>query len=314
MIRLLLAVLLLALLPGPASAQGAPNCRPGQLPSFVQFEELKSWLGEQMGEAVECEWLDPDTGDTLQLTGTGLARWRVGSGVATFTNGGQRWAVVAAGLVTWWGELEDPPEDAEAAERLPARVETPPEPWEVRAHQPVANVAGRPDTGRWTAYGYDLAAPASMWPALELLHTRGYGWVPRTLQDARARVAWGALPADLWGSYTSARNEVVLDQLIEFYPADNVAAVLVHEATHLADSLARRIGSTPADCFAAERRAFEAEAAFWLALHGPRGKPSPATGIERSSNALVYVLANDREAFERGFTGAYEQQCSHDGR
>ena len=62
-----------------------------------------------MGEPLECEHGNPDNGDTLQQTTTGLAFYRQYTSTPTFTNGWDHWAWTASGLVYWVGNSIDPP-------------------------------------------------------------------------------------------------------------------------------------------------------------------------------------------------------------
>ena len=103
---LLLALLLLF----PASALAAPFCGPGETPQFrFGFAHLKSLLGETMGQPIECEHANPENGDTLQQTSTGLSFYRKATNTPTFTDGWTHWAWTAQGLVTWTGSDIDPP-------------------------------------------------------------------------------------------------------------------------------------------------------------------------------------------------------------
>lgn len=99
-----------------ALAQGAPFCAPGSAPTFVQgFAQLKSILGDVMGDPVECEHTDGTSGDVLQQTTTGLAFWRKSTNTATFTDGYRHWALTGRGLVAWEGNSIDPPATARPA-------------------------------------------------------------------------------------------------------------------------------------------------------------------------------------------------------
>ncbi len=73
---------------------------------------LKASLGAAMGEALECERVVDDRGDTQQKTTTGLAYYRKTLNVACFTTGWDHWALVERGVVHWVGEAVDPPPDA----------------------------------------------------------------------------------------------------------------------------------------------------------------------------------------------------------
>lgn len=91
-------------------AAAPPYCAPGQNPAFVfGFAEMKSRLGEIMGEPVECEHANADNGDALQQTSTGLAYYRRATNTPMFTDGWKHWALTGSGLVIWEGDRADPP-------------------------------------------------------------------------------------------------------------------------------------------------------------------------------------------------------------
>jgi hypothetical protein len=94
----------------PAAAQSAPGCPPGQAPAFVLgFATLAQQLGATMGTPLECEHVDPRSGDTVQRTTTGLGYYRPTTGAVTFTNGSEHWALVGGRLLYWQGASVDPP-------------------------------------------------------------------------------------------------------------------------------------------------------------------------------------------------------------
>jgi len=93
----------------PAAAQ-APFCAPGVQPSFqFGFAALKAQIGDAMGEPTECEHANPENGDTLQATTTGLSFYRKSTNTPTFTDGFRHWGLTSAGLVAWTGDSIDPP-------------------------------------------------------------------------------------------------------------------------------------------------------------------------------------------------------------
>ena len=99
-----------------AQAQGAPYCGPGTRPQFANgFAALKAALGPVMGEPIECEHNDGNSGDIVQQTSTGLAFWRKSTNTPTFTDGYRHWALTTRGLVAWEGSSIDPPATARGA-------------------------------------------------------------------------------------------------------------------------------------------------------------------------------------------------------
>ena len=101
--------LLLTIAAAPVEAAAA-HCGAGESPQFrFDFAFLKSQIGDTMGEPLECEHGNPDNGDTLQQTTTGLAFYRQHTNTPTFTNGWDHWAWTASGLVYWDGNSIDPP-------------------------------------------------------------------------------------------------------------------------------------------------------------------------------------------------------------
>jgi hypothetical protein len=138
---LALALLLVYAITPAAFAQAAAHCQLGQSPDFVfGFADLKSQLGDAMGDPVSCEYADPNgTGDTLQDTSKGLAFWRKSTNTPTFTDGGTHWALAASGLVSWTGASIDPPPFATAP---PSPPPPPPPPSTPPPPPPSTNTCG----------------------------------------------------------------------------------------------------------------------------------------------------------------------------
>ncbi|HUR09273.1 MAG TPA: hypothetical protein VM347_42510, partial [Nonomuraea sp.] len=97
-------------LPGVAVAEPAPFCKADETPGFQNgFAMLADLLGATMGDPVECAHVDAASGDTLQETTTGLARYRTQRNVPTFNAGLEHWALTEDGLVSWGGAGMNPP-------------------------------------------------------------------------------------------------------------------------------------------------------------------------------------------------------------
>jgi hypothetical protein len=108
---LILMVQVLPCLTTPAVAQARdPFCPAGSQSRFVLgIAALHDHLGTIMGEPVECEHVDPASGDTIQHTTTGLAYYRPAINTAVFTNGEAHWALSNDALVLWRSASVVPP-------------------------------------------------------------------------------------------------------------------------------------------------------------------------------------------------------------
>lgn len=106
---------------GPAGASGAievagtqavasaPYCPAGHSPQFtLGFATLRAQVGDAMGVPVACEHANPENGDSLQATSTGLAVYEQATGTMRFTDGFRHWALTPDGLVAWEGDALQP--------------------------------------------------------------------------------------------------------------------------------------------------------------------------------------------------------------
>ena len=83
-------------------------------PAFgMGFAALQTLLGDRMGVPTSEEYTQPETGDILQDTSTGLCIYRASTNVPSFTDGYAHWALTEAGLVSWTGPSTDPRADPE---------------------------------------------------------------------------------------------------------------------------------------------------------------------------------------------------------
>jgi Excalibur calcium-binding domain len=140
----ILAVITLLLIASALPAHGQVDdsfCAAGQMPQYVfGFADLKSQIGDAMGDPITCEFPDPNgTGDVHQRTTKGLAFWRKSTNTPTFTNGSEHWGHTPEGWLYWTGSSIDPAADARAWPLSPAAaVEAAPSPPPVAAPAPPA--------------------------------------------------------------------------------------------------------------------------------------------------------------------------------
>ncbi len=280
------AALLAAVLapaPPPAKASDADRCGPGGPPQFVfGFADLKSRLGDAMGDPATCEFPDPSgSGDIHQGTTTGLAFWRKSTNTPTFTNGSDHWALTPDGLVAWTGDTVDPPG-------------SPP--------SPTPSPVPTPQVPTWSKYGYTIKAdPVAFGPAFELLHAKGFDWVLDELARERTGVVLGDLTDNELGYYDAARDAVVLLQTVAGESAEVKAALIAHEALHSREYGLGPTGFGP-PCYLEELRAYTAQTDVLRAVWGTVVGRTPRTEIERQQLAwLADSLAGNLETSVRTY-------------
>jgi hypothetical protein len=173
---------------------------------------------------------------------------------------------------------------------------------------------GELDATRWTAYGFNIQAPSSMWPMLELLHNNGFDWALSGATRKNTPIMWATLPAGTYGQYSSTYNTVKLSPVLQSTSLEARATYLAHELTHVTDDLNGLIGDgTGSACYSAETRAFVNEANLWTMLFGPRGKPGADT-IETQENTKAWAFAGNSHFADLVVrtTPSYVKECGQD--
>src|SRR5258708_7431960 len=83
------------------------------------------------------------------------------------------------------------------------------------ADAPTMAAAVQPGAERWTAYGYNIIAPTSMWPMLELLHSQHFDWELASASGRQTPIVWGSLPPNVFGQYTPKQNVIRLSWVLQ---------------------------------------------------------------------------------------------------
>jgi len=167
------------------------------------------------------------------------------------------------------------------------------------------------DAEHWTAYGFNITAPASMWPMLELLHREHFDWELYSAQQRPTPLVWANLPVGVYGQYVPSKNIVKVSFVLQNSSVEVATSFLAHELTHLTDDLNGKLGDMTGDvCYAAETRAFVNEANFWQMVVGPQGKAT-SDPIEVQENAKMFAfVGNSRFAdLVLRTTSSYVKQC-----
>ena len=167
---------------------------------------------------------------------------------------------------------------------------------------------------RWTAYGYNIIAPASIWPMFELLHTQHFDWELASATRQQTPITWGSLPPNVYGQYMPKQNVIHLSWVLQGSSVEAGTAFLAHELTHLTDDMNGTLGNFTGDaCYSAETRAFVNEANFWQMVFGPLGKTSPDVIESQENNKMFAFVGNSGFAdLVVRTTAIYVKQCGVD--
>jgi len=148
------------------------------------------------------------------------------------------------------------------------------------------------DTTHWVADGFTIAAPASMWPMLDLLHTMHFDWEIASAAQRPTPLVWADLPAGVFAEFDRSTNVIRLSRALQASSVEAGTAFLAHELTHLNDDLNGRLTHSSSTCYSAETRAFENEANFWSMVFGPQGKRAPDP-IEARENMKMWAFVGN---------------------
>ena len=179
---------------------------------------------------------------------------------------------------------------------------------------PVPAAASIPaDAEHWTAYGFNITAPASMWPMLELLHKLHFDWELASAGQRPTPLVWASLPNGIYGQYAPRLNVVRVSWALQNSSVEVGTAFLAHELTHLTDDLNGKLGDmTGSMCYEAETRAFVNEANFWEMVVGPLGKAT-TDPIETQENAKMMAFVGNSYFADLVVrtTASYVKQCGN---
>ncbi len=167
------------------------------------------------------------------------------------------------------------------------------------------------DGDHWTAYGFNLSAPASMWPMLELLHRYHFDWELYSAEQRPTPIVWANLPVGVYGQYVPSLNVVRVSWVLQNSSVEVATAFLAHELTHLTDDLNGKLGDMTGDlCYSAETRAFVNEANFWQMVVGAQGKVTNDP-IEVQENAKMFAFVGNSKFADLVLrtTASYIKQC-----
>src|SRR5437867_4495287 len=96
------------------------------------------------------------------------------------------------------------------------------------AATPTSLVPVMADDQHWTAYGFNITAPSSMWPMLELLHKYHFDWELYSAQQRPTPLVWAQLPVGAYGQYVPSQNLVKVSWVLQDESVELGTAFLAH--------------------------------------------------------------------------------------
>jgi hypothetical protein len=181
--------------------------------------------------------------------------------------------------------------------------------------QTASLTVGELSANNWTAYGFNVNAPTSMWPMLELLHRMSFDWALASASRRPTPIVWdSSLPEGTYAQYDPSANRIKMSTVLQSSSLEARATFLAHELTHLNDDLNGNLGDmTGSRCYDAETRAFVNEANLWSMLFGRLGKQEP-DAIEAQENTKMWAFVGNQHFADLVVrtTGSYVRQCGYD--
>jgi hypothetical protein len=263
----------------PVHAQAASGCQ-----FVLGFAALHAVDAADIGGCLDNQTYAAN-GDAQQHTTSGLMAWRKADNWTAFTNGYWTWINGPQGLAkrlnTQRFSWEANPTALPLAD---APVASPPP--VVRTASPISNF-----TAAWRIFAiYDPV-------------------MAQALTQANLLPKSANLPPGVAGAFLPSSGQIYISTSILTYSPDEIAAVIVHEATHELQWIKGDIGVGTA-CFQLEKEAFDAQKDFWYSLYGQAGKPSATTDVAKNLNALVAMGYHDNLTFLQWLVSSYQDECS----
>jgi hypothetical protein len=194
------------------------------------------------------------------------------------------------------------------------RVEAPPQaaPPPPAAPQPASPAVGGGSQASIEPPGVlAVAADRALWPALQALQSIQHTWTLQALSVTGTRLEWALLPREAAAAYQPSQDLISIN--VRWYRSDPraLAAVIEHEAKHVADRLAGLDIESSAGCITTEINAFREEAKTWGELVGPAGKPNPQDELDRSLNFKLAMLRQNPNGIRELIVESvgYRNQC-----
>ncbi len=279
----------------------ADSCGPGETPQFTYgFAALKQYLGPRMGDPTSCERTSAETGDSLQQTTRGLARYLKAGNIPTFTSGVEHWALTGRGVVYWVGRSVTVPADAHLG----------------LGPESAAQIADKPLTLTPTPVPTEVPTsvtpfgPAWLHTPLELIadYDRRHGTVLfKAIESSNLAIADAP---DFWAAFAPKTHTLIITPALQSESPEAVATVLAHEGLHAVDTAKYGSPGNELACYTYETSAFRLQAAVWQSFYGDDGKVNPSTELETELNTILELARTDAWRFNTDIKARYQDECS----
>ncbi|MCC7104227.1 MAG: hypothetical protein IT307_03725, partial [Chloroflexi bacterium] len=169
----------------------------------------------------------------------------------------------------------------------------------------------RPRPGFVDLPGFSIQAQPGFETPLRALFDAQHFWSLNALSQTATRLEWQLMDPQAAGIYIPGQSLISINRRWSRGDPRALAAILEHEAKHVADWIAGVDMRSPRGCVAAEARAFAEEAKTWGELVGARGKPNPRDDLEKSLNWKLSIYQQDPGSIEAliADNSGYQQEC-----
>jgi hypothetical protein len=158
---------------------------------------------------------------------------------------------------------------------------------------------------------FSIRADPGFIPALEQLLALQHTWTLQALAVTGTRLEWVIMAPDAAGSFRPDLGAIRFNA--RWYKSDSraLAALVEHEAKHVADALAGLDIASPAACVLTEVNAYREEAKTWGEMVGTAGKSDPRDDLERSLNRKLSIYQGQPDTIPALITSnlGYQTQC-----
>ncbi|MFO0702105.1 MAG: hypothetical protein U0236_23065, partial [Nitrospira sp.] len=265
------------------------------------FKRLHDLIPDKVGDCLENEHIDPETGDTVQATSGGMLAFRPSSQRISFTDGYRTWLIGPNGLeqrlnterFSW--ENTNPSSSGSSPSATSPTATSPP----MRSATATPNT---PPVNQPVRQPAEPSIDSRLLPAWSLListvtpdGTIRFGEAIRMmLEESGASIRLDALPSRTNGVYLKDSNLVAISSLVLRESRYVQATIIAHEVAH-ARQYTSGLYDWERNCIEMEVASFYTQAVIWGIHAFNLGYWPMSTTLERE-NTMLWKTMQDAEA------------------